>query len=104
VVPKSVWTVVGEEENLLSPPDIEPGFLGHPARNLVTIPTPVDLCDKKLASFCVVPLRTLTVVQLLKKFYIFAEHGRVLPSSREPTTCSCKEPAECCSQPQVSFR
>ena len=62
---------MGEEENLLSPPDIESGFPGHPARNLVTIPTTADLCDKKLASFCVVPLRNLTVVQLLKKFYIF---------------------------------
>ena len=49
--PKSFWTVVGEEESLLPLPGIEPGFLGHPSRNLVTKPTPVGLCDKNWLHF-----------------------------------------------------
>jgi hypothetical protein len=41
--PKSVWTVLEEEKSLLPLPGIELGFFGHPARNLVTTPTPLDV-------------------------------------------------------------
>jgi hypothetical protein len=67
--PKSVWTVVGEKS--LATAGHRPGFLGHAARNLVTKPTPVDLCDKTWLYFAKYLFGLLTVVQFLKKFYAF---------------------------------